>query len=321
MNYAPPAQMMNYLNSIRNLAGRKGNILVAQEINALIVTDTEEGLNQAEKLIGEIDLKPRSVQIEAKIIDLQLDDSFDYGIEWQYAKSLDKSDDTSGKVDRMRIGDSDPNATNPIGGITGVMPSGNPARISLPPGGTAVTTAGLALGRVTNSSFLTAQLSVAARKGKLKVLSNPKIVTLNGQAASIQAGSQVPTVQTTVTPGVGQTQSVSYVDVGIILTVTPTITPDNHVRMAIVPTVSQVGAGGIAGIAPAILARTASTTLIVKNEETAVIGGLVTERQDKQTVKVPLLGDLPLIGWLFRRTSSDNPRTELLVFVTPSIID
>ncbi|MBI4369428.1 MAG: AMIN domain-containing protein [Elusimicrobia bacterium] len=319
LNYIAASEMKTHLDAIRQLEGRKGNILIANDINALIVVDTEDGLLQTAKLIKELDARPKAVSIEAKVIDLQIDKALDYGIEWQYAKSWDRS--SGDKVDRQSLGSFDPNSAEPIGGADGVMPD-NPLRLSLPAGGTAVTSLGFAFGRVTNTSFLTTALTLAAREGKLKVLSNPKIVTLNNQPATISAGSQVPTVQTTVSPGVGTTQSVSYLSVGVMLAVTPVVTSDGYIRMKITPTVSQVGStGGIPGLAPAINSRTASTTLIVKDGETAVIGGLITELKDRQTTKVPFLGDLPLIGWIFRRTSLNEPRTELLVFVTPKIVD
>ncbi|MBI2069997.1 MAG: AMIN domain-containing protein [Elusimicrobia bacterium] len=323
LNYVAAAEMSTHLNAIRSMEGRKGSILIANDINALIVTDTDDGLIQTANLIKQLDIRPKAVQIEAKIIDLQIDKATDYGIEWQYAKDWDRSNLTGAEpqLDRRSIGYTNPNATTKAGGIAGAMPS-NPVRLSLPPGGTAVTSLAFTFGRVTNTSFLTSALSFAAREGRLKVLSNPKIVTLNNKAASITAGSQVPTVVTTVSPGVGTTQSASYLSVGVLLNVTPTITSDRYIKMVISPTVSQVGStGGVPGVAPAINTRTASTTLIVKDEETAVIGGLISETKDRQTTKVPILGDLPLIGWFFRRTSRNDPRSELLVFVTPKILD
>ncbi|MBI4064490.1 MAG: AMIN domain-containing protein [Elusimicrobia bacterium] len=320
LNYITAAEMKTHLDTIRTLEGRKGNILIAPDINSLIVTDTEEGLMQTAKLIKDLDIRPKAVSIETKVIDLQIDKALDYGIEWQYAKML-RDQQTLGNVDRRIVGSLDPNQATPIGGTTGDLPS-NPARLSLPPGGTATTALAINFGRVTNTAFLTTALTLAARQGRLKVLSNPKIVTLNNQSASIQAGSQVPTVTTTCSPGVGCTQSAAYQSVGVIMTVKPTITSDGYIRMTITPTVSQLGStGGVPGVAPAINSRTATTTLIVKDEETAVIGGLITQIEDKQTIKVPILGDLPLIGFLFRRTSKNDPRTELLVFVTPKIVD
>ncbi|MBI4668371.1 MAG: AMIN domain-containing protein [Elusimicrobia bacterium] len=272
LNYITASEMKTHLDSIRSLEGRKGNILIANDINALIVTDTDEGLIQTARFIKELDVKPKAVSIEAKIIDLQLDKAM--------------------------------------------------ATISLPLGAVAQQTMGITFGRVTNTTFLTSALSLAAREGKLKVLSNPRIVTLNNQLATINAGQQIPTVQTTVSPGVGTTQSASYLTVGVTLSVRPTITSDRHVKMLITPTVSQLGStGGLAGVAPAINQRTATTNLIVKDNETAVIGGLILETKDRQTIKVPILGDLPIIGWFFRKTSRNDPRSELLVFVTPKIID
>lgn len=324
LNYAKAEDMKINLDAIRDLDGRKGSIIVNKDINALIVTDTEEGLNQVARLIRDLDIKPTTVAIEAKLVDLRLDKSMDYGVQWEYARTWDRS--TPSEVDRIDLGRTNPNTATPVGGLTATPPVGvgvgirgtgvNLAQSLLP------ISAGISFGRVTNTSFLTATLSMAESKGNLKVLSNPKIVTLNNQTANIQVGSEIPILQTTLSQGIGATQSVAYKQIGISLTVTPTVNPDRYIRMYIKPTVSQLGTrGGITGVAPGIDNRSAETYIITKDQETIVIGGLISERTDKQTTKVPILGDIPLLGILFRRTSNENVRNELLVFVTPKILD
>lgn len=324
LNYAKASEMKSNLDAIRELEGRKGSVLINNDINALIVTDTEEALNQMERLVKNLDVRPLAVAIEAKLIDLRLDKSLDYGIQWEYARSWDRSTPTD--TDKINLGRRNPNEALPVGGITATTPVGIGASVR----GTGVTlpqallpiTSGVTFGRVTNTSFLTATLSLAEARGNLKVLSNPRVVTLNNQVATIQVGSEIPVLETTISPGVGTTQSVSYKNIGIMLTVTPTVNPDRYIRVQVKPVVSQIGTtGGITGIAPGIDTRQAETTIITKDEETIVIGGLISERTDKTETKVPLLGDIPIIGWFFKRNSNNNIRNELLVFVTPKILD
>jgi len=326
LNYAKAADMKTSLDAIRQLEGRKGNTIVNDDINALIVTDTEDGLVQVAQLIKELDIRPLAVSIETKLVDLRLDNSVDYGIQWEYAKSWDNSSPVGPITDKSNLGRTNPNAATPVGSGLASVPSG----IGAGSRGTGVTlpqallpiTSGISFGRVTNSSFLTATLSLAEAKGNLKVLSNPRVVTLNNQTASIQVGSEIPVLQTTISPGVGTTQSVTYKNIGILLKVKPTVNPDRYIRIYVNPVVSQIGTtGGITGIAPGIDTRTTETTIITKDGDTIVIGGLISERTDRTTTKVPLLGDIPILGWLFKRASDSHARTELLVFVTPRIMD
>lgn len=318
LNYADAAQLMTTLSTIRSQEGSKANIIVAREINSLIITDTEEGFLQLQKLIKELDVRPISVSIEAKIIDLKLDNSVDYGIDWKYAKDWNKNQ--PGELDKRTIGSVDPNSGSPAGGNSGAMPSGGAGEpVVLAPGLPSLITSALSFGRVTDTSFLQMRIAAGVKSGRVKLLSNPRIVTLNNQAASITVGTQIPIPTTTISQ-TGTTQNISYTNTGILLNVTPTVNPDRYVRMLITPTVSRPGALS-AGGAPPIDTRTANTVIITKDGETVVIGGLIDEATDKQVTKVPILGDIPLLGWLFKRQGTSKIRTELLVFVTPNILD
>ncbi|MFC1520802.1 AMIN domain-containing protein [Elusimicrobiota bacterium] len=324
LNYSEAAEVKTHLDTIRSKEGRKGNILIHKAANSLIVTDTEEGHIENAKIIKKIDEKPISVSIEARIVDLILDSGMDYGVQWEYAKSWDKS--TTDKLDQRTVGGIDPNT--PAGGTSASPPagfgSGSRGTGVIMPQTILPLLSGVSFGRVTNTSFLTATLSAIESKGNLKVLSNPKIVTLNNTAANISVTSQIPIVQSQIDTGGGTaivTQTIQYKDVGITLQVTPTANAERYIKLKLTPTVSQVGQGGIPNVAPGILTRTATTEIITKDGDTAVLGGLISDRKNKVKTKVPILGDIPLIGWLFKRTGEDSSRNELLIFVTPTIVD
>jgi type II secretory pathway component GspD/PulD (secretin) len=181
----------------------------------------------------------------------------------------------------------------------------------------------LTLGRITNNYLLNATITAAASEGKAKVLSDPKITTLNNQAAKINVTTQIPYVTSNVASTGVQTQTVSYATTGIELTVTPSINADGRILLVINPTVSQpsvTAAGSTQTGAPAIDSRNATTTVLVRDGETIVIGGLISDSLQDTISKIPLLGDIPILGWLFKKKTKTRVRNELLIFVTTRVL-
>ncbi|HMU75286.1 MAG TPA: type II and III secretion system protein, partial [Elusimicrobiota bacterium] len=161
-------------------------------------------------------------------------------------------------------------------------------------------------------------LGALETENEAKTLTNPKIITTNNQNAKIQIGQKVPFLQTTVSPGGTATQSTVFADVGFIIDVTPTINEDNRIRLKVKPESSNVEGTTDAG--PTINTTTAETEVILRDGDTIVIGGLVSENMVKSVSKVPLLGDLPVLGVFFRSLSDTKKRQELLVFITARIV-
>jgi type II secretory pathway component GspD/PulD (secretin) len=155
------------------------------------------------------------------------------------------------------------------------------------------------------------------------VLSDPKIATLNNQAATINVTTNIPYVTSNVASTGVQTQTVSYVLTGIQMSVTPSINADGRILLQIMPRVSQpsVSASGSTQTgAPAIDSRDANTTVLVRDGETIVIGGLISDSFQDTIAKIPLLGDIPILGWLFKKKSKTRVRNELLIFVTTRVM-
>jgi len=181
----------------------------------------------------------------------------------------------------------------------------------------------LTLGRVTNNYIVNATISAAASEGKAKVLSDPKIATLNNQPANINVTTQIPYVTSNVASTGVQTQTVSYVTTGIQMTVTPSINADGRILLVINPNISQPSVSAAANTAtgaPAVDSRVAQTTVLVRDGETIVIGGLINDSVSNQIAKIPILGDIPILGWLFKQRGERTTSTELVVFITPSIV-
>ena len=327
LNYAKAAEILAAINAVRVAEGRSGTTISDTKTNSLIVTESIEGLLATERLIASLDVRPKQVLIEAKLVEVGLTNSLNYGIQWDYMGS--EQGRMGGKQGHNLIGSlTSPSASgsptlNPIdqntNGVTGTGAAGRGTGVALP----ASTVFGaLTLGRITNNYFVSATLTAAAAQGKVKVLSDPKIATLNNQPANINVTTAIPYVTSNVASTGVQTQSVSYVTTGIQLSVTPSINADGRITLEINPSVSQPSATAAASTtgAPAVDSRNAKTTVLVRDGETVVIGGLISDSVSNQIAKVPILGDIPILGWLFKKKSVTRTRAELLIFVTPKIM-
>ncbi len=181
----------------------------------------------------------------------------------------------------------------------------------------------MTLGRVTNNYLVNATISAAASEGKAKVLSDPKITTLNNLPANINVTTQIPYVTSNVASTGVQTQTVSYVTTGIQLSVTPSINSDGRILLLINPNVSQPSVTAAANTltgAPAVDTRNAQTSVLVRDGETIVIGGLISDSLQDTIAKIPILGDIPILGWLFKKKTKQRARNELLIFVTTHVL-
>lgn len=329
LNYAKASEVKSTIDAVRTAEGRGGSSSSDAKTNSLIVTDTLEGLLATENLIAQLDQRPRQVLIEAKLVEVLANSGLNYGIQWDYLSAERGS--IGGKTGQSLIGTtqsqavaSSPNANpldlNPNVTAPGVGASGRGTGVAL---AADRVFGALTLGRITNNYFLSATLTAAASQGKAKVLSDPKIATLNNQAATINVTTQIPYVTSNVASTGVQTQTVQYVTTGIQMAVTPSINADGRILLQIQPRVSQPSvsaAGSTLTGAPAVDSRDANTTVLVRDGETIVIGGLINDSLQDTIAKIPLLGDIPILGWLFKKRSKTRVRTELLIFVTTRVM-
>ncbi|MDK2971074.1 MAG: ral secretion pathway protein [Candidatus Sumerlaeota bacterium] len=172
---------------------------------------------------------------------------------------------------------------------------------------------------------LSVTLRALAGQGKLEVLSRPSVIARNNELATITIGQEVPFIRNSRVTDSGQTiNTIEYEDIGIILEVTPHITPDRLVEMEVAPEISTLTSESVAITdttdARVIAKRSASTRVVVADGKTVVIGGLMEDNMTESVSKVPLLGDIPLVGALFRRTIKEKSKTELLIFLTPTVV-
>jgi len=314
LNYARATEIKVQVDAVASAEGRGTKCTADDTNNALIVTDTALGLDMTERLLRSLDRVPKQVVIEAKLVEVTLDSGFDMGVNWGiYGQAGGNTVGNLVAIDGVNAAGATVKIPQPGAAVTGTGVSLSPKNIA----------GGLRFGRLTSSYMLDMTIQAAARKGKAKVLSDPKVATLNNKEANINITNQTPYITQEVTQGTGGTTSstkVTYITTGIVLKVTPTINSDGRIAMKINPSVSQPSQSAEFA-APSVDTRSTDTNVIVKNGETIVIGGLIHDSQSDSVTKVPILGDIPLLGALFRKKSVSRNRMELLIFVTPRIIE
>jgi len=282
----------------------RGSITEDARNKKLIVKDIPKVIQEIQDLVKELDTPEKQVLIEARIVEVNTTANLDLGINWNIFYSQDASFDVTSQNTGGQVG---------LGGNF-VVPA-----FAAGSGQSAGVGAEFSWGQVgVNTTVLDLRLGALETAGEGQVISNPRIMTLNGEKAKISQGTMIP--YQTVSADEIKTE---LVEAALSLEVTPVINPDNSVILEIKATNSTPGttvATG-AGAAPSIDTKEAETKMLVKDGDTMVIGGIYVEKDDYSENGVPILMHIPFIGNLFKSTKSNKNRTELMVFVTPRIIE
>ena len=254
-------------------------------------------IEKVRDLIAKVDIAPKQIIIEAKIIDITSSDLKALGVTWNF----DYLPTQGGLLNRKTRAQEELQSTFTL----------NEQSSAITGGQLAINT--LVLKGITIGATLDALIS----DGKANLLASPSIAVLNGQEARIAIGERFPYKERTQTTS-GTTETTKFVDIGTNLRVSAQINDDGYITLKVHPEVSSLLASLDAG--PRITTREADTTVRIKEGETLVIGGLIKQSDNETRDRIPILGDLPLIGAAFRRTAKDKEQTELAVFITPNII-
>lgn len=323
----------------RGFLSPRGSVSFDQRTNTLLVNDTPEQIAEIRKLVSILDKPVEQVLIESRIVVANDNFTRELGVRFGVSGGYEDSDGnlitTSGSLfqaDRMaNIGlinryTNNGNLPASVPGTVGdgiAVPSlDDRLNVNLPVVDAA---GGIGLAILGADYLLDLELSAAQVEGKGEIISSPRVITANQQAATIKQGQQIGYVTFQSSGGGGGTQAnVQFKDAVLELTVTPTITADRRVFLDLNVKKDSLAAlvpspGG--GFVPQIDTREVSTSVLVDNGETVVLGGIyeITKRED--VTKVPLLGDIPWLGALFRNTATNSDRAELLIFVTPRILN
>src|SRR2546426_8043910 len=318
LNYSDAAKSVDVAKS--NLSPR-GEIKIDARTNALVIRDIPDNVTRAEKVIRDLDQRTPQVQIEARIVQATKAFSRGLGIQWGMAAPPG----STGLAGSGAINTTSPGGRSPISvnlGVSGVTLGTQPSDffVNLPASGTGVsipgTTAGLLIGKFLGSTgTLDLRLSAGEALAQTKIVSAPKIITLDNKPAKIEQGSQVP-FQTTSLQGTQTT----FVDATLTLNVTPHVIPHaNTVRLEIKATKNSIGPA-VSTAGPTIDKKEATTEILLRDGETTVLGGIFEETRTDSTQGVPWFNRIPFLGWLFKNEGVSVNQTELLVFITPIII-
>lgn len=289
----------------RRILSKRGNAVLDPRTNTLFVQDTPGRLDEIRRLIGEIDIPSRQVLIEARIV--VADDKFSRQLGVRFGN---QSGHNKGNFDIGATG----SLSSSSAIAAGTAPSGvGDLNVNLPVTGAAGSLA-LTFLNIGSGNLINIELSALEADNRGKVISSPRVITADQQEAVIEQGTQIPYQEASSS---GAT-TVSFKSAVLSLKVTPQITPDDKIIMTLEVKKDSVGQV-FAGI-PSIDTKKVTTQILVDNGETAVLGGIYEQTLRTTIDKVPALGDVPIIGNLFKRAARQDDKTELLIFITPKII-
>ena len=294
-------------NKDQNILSKRGRATSDTRTNTLFVNDTPTKLDEVRRLIAQLDVPVRQVMIEARIV--IADDKFsrELGAKFNFAAGANRQGRNIGIA---------PDINNAHRISSGVSPlnADTPISVNLPVAG-AAGSIGINILNIANGNLVELELSALESDGRGKVVSSPRIITADKRKATISQGTEIPYLTQSSSGGA----TISFKQAVLSLDVTPQITPDDKVIMDI-EIKKDSESGRAVGGTPILDVRNVRTQILVENGETAVLGGIFEQSTSTNTTKVPLLGDIPLIGVFFRKTNRIDNKTELMVFITPRII-
>ncbi|TAN61653.1 type IV pilus secretin family protein [bacterium] len=317
---------------VKGVLTERGSVTSEKRTNIIIVKDIKQGIEQAVNLVKKLDTIIPQVLIEARIVEASTSFARDLGIQWG--------------VDTQLMGTFGHNSTNNVFGATtasgawagdlasrvtstnaatSIIPTTLPAStsvtnyaVNLPATGTAgpLGALGFLFGKAgRNPLLLDLRLSAGESEGRVRTISRPRITTMDNKEAKIEQGESIP-FSTTSSSGT----STTFIDANLSLTVTPHITPDGSVLMKIKASRNSIGTFRTSSGEPSINKKESQTEVLVRDGETTVIGGIIVSDKSETEKGIPFLKDIPLIGWFFKSKSVSDNQTELLIFITPTIM-
>jgi type IV pilus assembly protein PilQ len=300
VNYAKAADIAKLFQSVTNAeakADERGSITVDERTNNIIAYQTQDRLDELRRIVAQLDIPVRQVMIEARIVEANVDYDKSLGVRWG------GSIQTKGNWNASGVG----NGTSDGGSTSSPF-------VDL---GVANNTSGIGIAFITDNVLLDLELTAMEKTGNGEIVSQPKVVTSDKETAKILKGTEIPYQEASSS---GAT-SVSFKEASLSLEVTPQITPDNRIIMEVKVTKDEPDYLNKVQDVPPIKKNEVNAKVLVNDGETIVIGGVFSNTQSKVVDKVPFLGDVPYLGRLFRRDVVSEKKSELLVFLTPRIMN
>lgn len=272
------------------------NMVTDNRTNALIITTATQNFARIKRLLDQLDVRTPQVLIKALLVEVTLNKENRFGLEWSYIQGW---------------GEHNPN-------ITGTLTQGF--------GLSSFVGDGIKYSVVNSAKTLSALIQMLATDQKTNILSTPQVLASNNQQATIRVGEEIPVlkdvsfVKTDASVSGEIVKSYDYKTVAIELVVTPRINMEKDVALDVLLTIKNILGTNVDLNAPILASREAKTSVVVKDGQTIVIGGLMKDDNSVSDSKIPLLGDIPLVGWLFKKQGNTKEKTELMVFITPYVV-
>ncbi len=311
-------------SNIKNLLSSEGKVLYGNEQNSLVVIDYPENVERVKEYLDMIDVPSQQVMIEARVVEVKLQKEHALGVNWQLL--ADKK--------HMSLGRLDVGSSSTLGQFAdGLKQNISYKNTNYPPITGTTSESPFTFGIFDENINLI--LQTLANSLNTNILSAPRVTTVNNREAEIKVIQSLPWAEPDVqvsgeSGSVTVSWTINFEEVGIILKVTPIINDDDNITMVLNPEVSDKvsdysltvtqGSTSVPYTVPVIDKRSASTKVVVKNGQTLIIGGLIKEKITKGETKVPLLGDIPFLGYLFKSKKDTADKTELLIFISPTVI-
>jgi type IV pilus assembly protein PilQ len=306
INYAKAQDLAAILKGTENsILTSRGSVAVDERTNTLLLRDTQTSIDEAKILVDALDIPIKQVLIESRMVTVRDNASESLGVQWGLSSTI-----SNGAVSGSLTG---------ADSLTsGVIPSTTDRLNVALPVSSPAGRIGIQIARLLDGTIIDLELSALESENKGEVIASPRITVANQHEAYIEQGTEIPYVEATSS---GAT-SVEFKKAVLSLKVTPHITPDNRIIMDLVVTQDTRGdtVSTSTGDAVAIDTQEISTQVLVENGETIVLGGIFQQSSSNDIRKVPLLGDLPIVGYLFKNSSEIMEKRELLIFVTPKIL-
>ncbi|MGB1198651.1 MAG: type IV pilus secretin PilQ [Thalassotalea sp.] len=304
VNYAKALEFAALIKNEENsILSERGSVSVDERTNTLLIRDTAASIEDIRRMVNVLDIPVRQVVIESRMVTVKDNVQEDLGIRWGVTDNGEYS--TSGSLE----------GTSNMASNGTAPDLGERLNVNLPVKSDLAGTIAFQVARLADGTILDLELSALENENKGEIIASPRITTANQKEAYIEQGVEIPYQQAASS---GAT-AVQFKKAVLSLTVTPHITPDDRIILDLVvtqDTVSSITSGN----APAIDTQRIGTQVLVNNGETIVLGGIYQQQVINSVSKVPVLGDIPYFGWMFRNTANFNEKKELLIFVTPRIV-
>lgn len=307
VNYAKATDIAKLFQSVTSGdetdgSDERGSVTVDDRTNSIIAYQTQDKLDELRRIVAQLDIPVRQVMIEARIVEANVDYDKSLGVNWRGARVGDNNFVVGG-AGGNRVGGGSTTPGTALGTFVDM--------------GVDKASSSIGIGFVTDNTILDLELSAMEKTGNGEIVSQPKVVTSDKETAKILKGSEIPYQEASSS---GAT-TVSFKEAALSLEVTPQITPDNRIIMEVKVTKDAPDFSRQVNGVPPINKNEVNAKVLVSDGETIVIGGVFSNTQTKTTDKVPFLGDLPYLGRMFKRDVVEDSKSELLVFLTPRIMN